>query len=1026
MSSDKVNKIANYNQMMSWLTRQEFKVGGPSNVKVDIPGLGEEIEKLFKQGLSNSQVLKKLNEIDEFKDVGMTTLKRIKKERNLEGQKEALLKSQAEKYNALKTLVEQSNDQPEFVQMQTLRSQVGLPPKVQATDLKNLEKFDIPKLDTAADKVTKAFNEIINNPNTPVEEVLDLNKKLANKTGLATTTVSETLQTLPEYQEFKPVADKLSKPLSKANIISSPKIKTLGDVINMTKNRPSSGTFMSTATSPENFIMASIERHINQGGNQIQYLPNKAPGDIDRQGNVVGRRDAVFRYKGQNYSINDIQRSNDKGPFEEIYKTFLQRDELLNRDVIHPITKNKTTFGDLMMEAYGKGTPLYGSQSPYEIDHFSSVKNNPFSNLRIIPGRINRAAGQITASANRAATGVFTKKGQDWTPAKSKQYLEKSGYNFTKDIDQLFKDEVKLADDILVKGRVLRTPQEIGKEAVENKFTKLLNIEGVKKASEIERPEAAKTRDMFKAFNDRISLQKNIPVKEVKQDVSEVSKVLKNITNKMGSGVDPTDIAKYVAAEAKDLAAFGKKYGGDILKDVAEKEQSLLGKIGTGALKTIGALDLPIMQVAFASMQNWEEDSPLWVTLPAAFTDEIASAFNLYNKTGGKAKEFGKFLASSFVPRVARSPLFKAVSKVGKIGSVATPLLELGQEAYKFEKQKRMIPEIAREFGIPIEIARKGFENYIKSTIPQDLAGQGLDETVVPESPGLPRLKRTLQDIGSIFGLSESPYKDPNAKVEPVTPQEPTSTERGFVAEGGRMGFEDGTDPKKPKGLGSLSKRNFLKTLALIPAGIMAIRGGPNLFKKAKPALKAIKGMPDWFSGLVNKVIETGTDVTKQFATKDREVVHVQQLGEAEGVRVTQDLETGQVRVDYDSPTNMGEQSVTFTYKPGYIDEDGSKIGPYFQASEAEPRGVRMGPDDYDIEFDGENLVEDTGELLSDTSSLKQFATGKLDETDLKLRQEKVKKVQAINNDQMEQAEYLETKYGAGDPDAYKQFPDDD
>ena len=188
----------------------------------------------------------------------------------------------------------------------------------------------------------------------------------------------------------------------------------------------------------------------------------------------------------------------------------------------------------------------------------------------------------------------------------------------------------------------------------------------------------------------------------------------------MGSGIDPTDIAKYVAAEAKDLAAFGKKYGGDILKDVAEKEQSLLGKIGTGAAKTIGALDLPIMQVAFGSMQNWEEDSPLWVTLPAAFTDEIASAFNLYNKTGGKVKEFGKFLASSFVPRAARSPLFKAVSKAGKIGSVATPLLELGQEAYKFEKQKRMLPEIARQFDIPIEVARKGFENYIRGTIPQD------------------------------------------------------------------------------------------------------------------------------------------------------------------------------------------------------------------------------------------------------------------------------------------------------------------
>jgi hypothetical protein len=184
--------------------------------------------------------------------------------------------------------------------------------------------------------------------------------------------------------------------------------------------------------------------------------------------------------------------------------------------------------------------------------------------------------------------------------------------------------------------------------------------------------------------------------------------------------------------------------------------------------------------------------------------------------------------------------------------------------------------------------------------------------------------------------------------------------------------------------------------------------------------------MPDWFSGLVSKVIETGTDVTKQFAKQKGEQVFVKQLGEAEGVRVTKNLETGQVRVDYDSPTNMGEQSVSFTYKPGYTEKGGKHSSSIFEASEAEPRGVRMGPDDYDIEFDGENIVEDTGELLSDTSSLKQFATGKLDDADLKLRQEKVKKVEAINNDQMEQAEYLETKYGAGDPDAYKQFPDDD
>jgi hypothetical protein len=234
---------------------------------------------------------------------------------------------------------------------------------------------------------------------------------------------------------------------------------------------------------------------------------------------------------------------------------------------------------------------------------------------------------------------------------------------------------------------------------------------------------------------------------------------------------------------------------------------------------------------------------------------------------------------------------------------------------------------------------------------------------------------------------------------------------------GGRVGFADG--PKDP------SKRKFMK----IMGGLASL---PILGKFIKPVAKvapavmeAAKGMPEWFSGLVSKVLKEGIDVTKQFGNKG-EQVFVKQLGEAEGVRVTKNLETGKIKVDYDSPTNMGEQSVSFTYRPGTKTEKGENLPAQFEAVEAEPRGIRSGPDDYDIEFDGENIVEDAGELMSDTSSLKQFATGKLDDADLKLRQQKVKKVESINNDQMEQAEYLETKYGAGDPDAYKQFPDDD
>ena len=543
----------------------------------------------------------------------------------------------------------------------------------------------------------------------------------------------------------------------------------------------------------------------------------------------------------------------------------------------------------------------------------------------------------------------------------------------------------------------------------QSQIENLLDIEGVQRASEIDRPESALQGEMFKNFNERLSKLTNTPTAEVTKDVSNVTKVINEMSNKMNSGMDPVLLAKYVKAEAQDLAEFGAKYGGNAL-----------GTVG----KTLAGLDLPIMQVMFSSMQDWEQDSPLWVTLPAAFTDEVSQAFNLYQKTGGKAKEFGKFLASSFVPRAARSPLFKAVSKVGKVGSVATPLLEAGQEAYKFEKMKGMLPEIAQQFNIPIEEARKGFENYIRSTIPQDLAGQGLDETTVPESPGLPGLLRTFKDIGSIFGFGESPYKDPNAKEEIITPiAEPKTAPQQFLATGGRaeyryggdtmggrIGFADGPKP---------SRRNFLKMLAMIPAGIMAIRGGPNLLKKAKQApviLKKASGMPEWFNSLVNKVIKEGVDITEKLATKEKQIVHTKKLNDEETVTVIQNLEDGSVRVEYDSPYNMGQETVRMDYKIRAPEEtyEGQLPPAKFETVETEPRFVG-GPDDTDIEMISESGGPGIEFLESDVSNLKAYATGKkLSKEELEKRAKRVNLTTKVSEDQYEAAEFLGGKYGDG------------
>jgi len=482
--------------------RENFSQGsGGGRKKVEIPGLEEKTIELFEQNLSNNQVLKALKEFPEFKNTTIGVIKRIKKENNLGGQRKELFKSQEDKYKKLKTLVEESNNSPVLTKMKTLREKVGLPANTAPSDFKNYEKFDIPKLEKAPEKVKKEFIKIINNPNIPVEDVFDVSSTLAKRIGTSVQTVGEVLNTMPEYQDFKPTARKLQNPYFKSGVMN--KGKTLADVLEMSENIGPSSGYVSMGNTPERFILNSITRHINQGGDKVEWV--KPPSDL------VSQTEAVFRYKGKDYNYYDLVQNGRKiDDFKEVYKSFDELNNLLSRETIDPVTKQKTSFKDLMKEAYQKGAGYGEDVAPYEIDHFGSVKNEPFSNLRVLPRRINSAAGAITSAAQRATTGVFTQKGKDWTPAKSKEYLKKSGYNFTKDMDKLFNDEVKLANDILVKDRKLRSVVDIGKEAVNKKFTKLLDIEGITTADKLNKPPAAVERDMFKKANERFKNQKGV------------------------------------------------------------------------------------------------------------------------------------------------------------------------------------------------------------------------------------------------------------------------------------------------------------------------------------------------------------------------------------------------------------------------------------------------------------------------------------------------------------------------------------
>ena len=186
-----------------------------------------------------------------------------------------------------------------------------------------------------------------------------------------------------------------------------------------------------------------------------------------------------------------------------------------------------------------------------------------------------------------------------------------------------------------------------------------------------------------------------------------------------------------------------------------------------------------------------------------------------------------------------------------------------------------------------------------------------------------------------------------------------------------RLGFKDG-----------MTRRTFLKILG----GAMSI---PIIGKFLKP-LKTAKGVtkvpmiktddvagkPEWFDQLVNKVIAEGDDVTKKFATGERQSIHQKTLDDGSVVRVTEDVDQGAVRVEYQSEKNVFGDDVQLEYKKPLPDEGDPRPTAEFTTAESGPVGRSYGPDDFDIEVDevGGTSIRD---LDSDVSKLKEYATGK-------------------------------------------------
>jgi len=299
----------------------------------------------------------------------------------------------------------------------------------------------------------------------------------------------------------------------------------------------------------------------------------------------------------------------------------------------------------------------------------------------------------------------------------------------------------------------------------------------------------------------------------------------------------------------------------------------------------------------------------------------------------------------------------------------------------------------ADDIAAPVQSAEESLKNMIMAENKKNIAAMKnrkmLDEAIDNVSPSLTGDRKydadvVAADLAERMGLvyDDMPTKErlklydeaytglTKKKFDP-----PEDFAKGGIA---RIGLKDG-----------MNRRTFLKLLG----GFASIPIVGKIFKPLKvgktvskvPIIKTadVPGKPEWFDQLVNKVILEGDDVTKRFATQERQVVHMKKIDDETSVTVTQDLNDGSIMVDVDDPIRnvMGESgddtSVMMMLKKGQADET-TKGTPAdeFSFTEADMRNYMDGPDDYTTEFT-ENTVQKMSDLTSDLGKIKSYATGK-------------------------------------------------
>ena len=275
------------------------------------------------------------------------------------------------------------------------------------------------------------------------------------------------------------------------------------------------------------------------------------------------------------------------------------------------------------------------------------------------------------------------------------------------------------------------------------------------------------------------------------------------------------------------------------------------------------------------------------------------------------------------------------------------------RQARSIIKQAEMDEQIAQDFS--------GLDTDFQT--PRVDSKMSLEEALKEYEEGLKRveLEREQEEADRAAGRASSfeSLKD-LITGERFQPQE---IPRDFLAEGG--------PPDDP------SKRKFLKimgALSTIPILGKYVGLAKPIAKSAPAAVEAAKGIPPYFFKMVDKIKQFGDDVTKRFATQEREQVYNYRTSDAD-YELYEDLNTGDTRIkvikgDPDFP-GYKEQELTLT--KGKIDEATGRV-----------------PDEYDeytvrSDFDGkmkdiDEGLEDIDDLIEDTIGFENVSIKELED----------------------------------------------